>query len=237
MNIAICDKDMGYVEKLGEKIDTYMEKKSIPYTRKHYNGIQKLRADTDIVRQDVIFMTLTENIEAEMLVLKEIQKIHREVIIVLTSDYIEYALIGYKINALRYLMKNNIDQSLRECLEICIKRYEEVTKLLWLNVGVNRNRAVEIKKISYIESQKRYIHIYLDQSIESQVTAYNPIREVAELLENCGFIWCHQSFLVNIRYVQEMKKNEFVLKSGVRIPISRGRCRYVEEMFQNMQCQ
>lgn len=70
----------------------------------------------------------------------------------------------------------------------------------------------------YIEAQKQYVQIYTaDTDYRMKESLSNVEKQVDEYI-----LKCHRSFLVNLRYVAQIKSNCVVLKNGVEVPISRG---------------
>ena len=50
---------------------------------------------------------------------------------------------------------------------------------------------------------------------------YRKLDELEAELCGCGFLRCHQSFLVNLAHIAAAEQYEFVLSGGMRIPIRR----------------
>ena len=60
--------------------------------------------------------------------------------------------------------------------------------------------------------------VYHMESMED-VTVYEKLGEVEEKLEDPRFMRCHQSYIVNLDYVQDVDQNDFVLPDAERVPI------------------
>ena len=60
----------------------------------------------------------------------------------------------------------------------------------------------------------------------------HPISELEKTLEQeNGILSCHRSFLVNMQHVSSITKSELVLDNSIRIPVSRGNARKINEAF------
>jgi two-component system LytT family response regulator len=74
------------------------------------------------------------------------------------------------------------------------------------------------------ESSNNYSSIYLANGEKLLVS--KPIFEFEEILKGYGFIRCHQSHLVNKKYIKSWVKEEggyLLLENGMQIPISRNK--------------
>lgn len=52
---------------------------------------------------------------------KRIRQFHSDTCIVFVTAFISYALEGYKVNAVRYLMKDTLEAALPECMDAILK--------------------------------------------------------------------------------------------------------------------
>lgn len=80
-----------------------------------------------------------------------------------------------------------------------------------------KNYRIAVNDICYIQSRKRICEIVTKQDI---FTTYLKISHIEKELTS-AFIRCHQSYLVNMGYVSDLCKNQFVLKNGEAVPISK----------------
>lgn len=51
------------------------------------------------------------------------------------------------------------------------------------------------------------------------------------------FIRCHRSYIVNLKYIKSITKDNVILESSIKIPISRGRYKEVNDTFINYICE
>ncbi|MET0465227.1 MAG: LytTR family DNA-binding domain-containing protein [Chitinophagaceae bacterium] len=147
--------------------------------------------------------------------------------IILTTAYREYALDGYELNVMDYLLKpihfnrflmavnkmkeSNPSSALSGATTVANERPH-----LLINVNKKRIR-VFFDEILYIESRKEYINI-VTQS-KSYLTKYQ-ISEIEELLDRKKFIRIHRSFVVAREKLSAFSAGEVEI-SGQVIPIGR----------------
>ncbi len=73
-------------------------------------------------------------------------------------------------------------------------------------------------EVLYLERENRKIRVVCEQT--SYLVSQSPAKLIPEVLSR-HIVRCHQGYWVNLSKVRSVEKNEFVLASGTRIPISR----------------
>lgn len=150
----------------------------------------------------------------------------RKVSIVFTSSNREMALRGYEVAADRYLAKPLKMEELREAICFCYGKLLTREEIL-LQTG-KETKKIAPSEILYIEIKGRKIHIVLTG--EEWDTPLS-IDQVEKMLSNYGFVRCHQSFLVNCRYIRTLSASQIELKDGSVIPVSKHRIKDVRKSF------
>jgi DNA-binding LytR/AlgR family response regulator len=146
--------------------------------------------------------------------------------IIITSAYQEYALQGYELNVLDYLLKpiefnrfvmavNKLkERDIAEALPKPASATERAS--LFFNVSKKRVK-MYIDEILFIESLKEYIRITTkDKSI---LTKFQ-LGQIEEMLGKNGFIRVHRSFLVAKNKIDAFSATDVEI-SGKQIPIGR----------------
>ena len=84
---------------------------------------------------------------------------------------------------------------------------------------------VKLDKIIYCKAERSYCAIFLDG--EKEIFCSKSLSRLSELLNLPNFVRMHNSYLINIRFVERQircKENYFVIMNGnVKIPIARSR--------------
>ena len=162
---------------------------------------------------------------------------------IFTTAHSHYAIKAFRFNALDYLVKPIKAVELKEALSrvksadsseiqnalhnIEAKSPEQQRLVLQTQSGT---LYLPIKEISHVESERNYSSIHLTngrKELSSKNLAY-----FEDVLEEKGFFRCHRSYLVNRAQIETLKKDNFVLKSGLEIPISRRKKAEAKTLFQ-----
>jgi len=154
--------------------------------------------------------------------------------VIFTTAYARYAVEAFKYSALDYLLKpihsKELSMSLNKAIsQISLEEdYQKFVKVLKENQASKSKKivlktagvehVVEVKNIVRIQADGAYCTFYLE---EGKVTVSRNLKHFASFLDEQQFVRCHQSHLVNTKYVAKILKLDFLLlKNGDKVPIS-----------------
>lgn len=163
IKIALCDDEQQCIKILEKNIIKYLKDRTMIYELHTYNSGRKLlELQDDILHYDVIFLDINMEDVDGIETAKKIRQYSEKVQIVFVTAFIDYSLEGYKVNATRYLLKDDINfcQQVNECMDEIIARINyTVVKKEFLFVG----GAVELSldNIVYIESCAHKLQFYV----------------------------------------------------------------------------
>lgn len=84
---------------------------------------------------------------------------------------------------------------------------------------------VDADCIEYLESERRKLRLHTDGNV---MEVYCSLADAQAMLPE-GFVRCHKSFVVNLADVVEIGKDDILVKSGERVPMSQKRRHEVKE--------
>ena len=145
--------------------------------------------------------------------------------IVFTTAYNQFAVEGYKVDALDYLLKPfGYDEFLRAASKA--KKYFEVLQdngvgevsenYMFVKADYKHIR-VDFDAITHVESVKDYVKIHLMPPLNPVVTL-SSLKSIEENLPQTRFLRVHRSFIVAVGKVDSVSKNSVQL-GAVEIPV------------------
>lgn len=147
--------------------------------------------------------------------------------IIFTTAFQQYALEGYKVDALDYLLK---PFSYSEFLAAANKA------LKWFQISEKINSTkentsdciyvksdyqllqIQLNKILYIEGLKDYLKIYMEGEIQP-IVSHITMKAMEEMLSNQSFLRVHRSFIVNTTKIKIIERNRIIF-GKTHIPVS-----------------
>lgn len=143
--------------------------------------------------------------------------------IIFVTGLAEYALEGYDVEAVSYLIKPVARERLFACLDKALERSGREAPVLLLETPGGMAR-VRVRDICYLESDAHDTWVHCVQGREP-VRCRAGIRQLEERLEQQGgsFFKIHRSYLVNLAYVNSIGKKEAMMDTGEALPVARNR--------------
>ena len=146
-------------------------------------------------------------------------------LVVFTTAYSEYAVEGFRVNAVDYLLKPFGFQEFQRAAQRLLERkaisqpqpsQKEEADTLFLKTD-NRIVNVNISDIRYIEAMSEYLKVWLDSQPKPIVT-FLSMKKIEERLPNY-FMRIHRSYIINLTKIQEVNKNRVVMDADAYLPI------------------
>ena len=146
--------------------------------------------------------------------------------VIFTTAYSEYAMDGFKVNAVDYLLKPigyaDFLKAATKAKELYFNDNETITSLehgedyLFIKSEYKLIR-INYADIRYIEGMREYVRIYLDN--DKPVMALMSIKKLVEHLPLTDFMRVHRSYIVNLSKITTIERNRIVF-GKTYIPIS-----------------
>ncbi len=147
--------------------------------------------------------------------------------IIFTTAYEKYAVEGFRLNAIDYLLKPfsyqefltavNKAKHLIELEEQAYPSLEANNEFLFLK-SEYKIRRINFHEILYIEGMKDYVKVYL-QDETKPVLSLNSVKSLEEKLPAEHFMRVHRSYIVNLDKVETVERSHVVFGKKY-IPVS-----------------
>lgn len=169
---------------------------------------------------DIVFLDIKVPDMLGMDVAQHIRKMDKNVMIMFVTNLTQYAIDGYSVEAFDYILKplhyasfcKKMDRALR------VLSYREPQLMLDLRTKDSGHR-IPADCVTHIEISAHNLLFYADGEVFKQ---WGTLSEYEELLRKVHFARSSSSFLVNLKYVRGIKKDEVLLTNGA-VPLSRAK--------------
>jgi two-component system LytT family response regulator len=163
--------------------------------------------------------------------------------VIFVTAFSQYGIQAIKFSAIDYLLKPIDIEELKKAVAKTSDRLKHKNQNLQLQnllhhlkesknssehriaiSSLKETRFVYVKNIVRCESENSYTLFFTDEG--ETIISTVPLYEYDEMLSIYGFIRCHQSHLVNKKYVKSLLKEEgytLLLYDQIRIPVSRNK--------------
>lgn len=135
--------------------------------------------------------------------------------IIFTTAYSDYALEGYELNAIDYLLKPITFQRFLKAVQKIEPPKIMLADTLTIKSGYDLYK-VKIDDITHIESDSEYVVFY---TADKKIMSHQSLKSLENSLNSTQFLRVHRSYIVNISKVTGLKGRDLFLGT-INIPVS-----------------
>ena len=155
-----------------------------------------------------------------------VRSLERKIPVIFTTAYSEYAIDGFQVDALDYLLKPISYASFlksankaKTWFDINHKSNEVVQPQMDYLFVKSEHRLIRIllSDIKYIEGSNEYIIIHLMK--EKPLTTLMRMKNIESMLPENQFMRVHRSFIVNLKQVKVIERNRIIFDEKIYIPV------------------
>ncbi|MDR1189429.1 MAG: LytTR family DNA-binding domain-containing protein [Bifidobacteriaceae bacterium] len=181
--------------------------------------VERYRPDFDLLLLDIDLPGLNGFAAAE-----RIRRVDPAVIIVFITNITQYAIRGYEVDALSYLLKpvhyGAFAREIRRSLDRLKRRTGD-----WLVLNVDRGLVrVLLADVVYVESVKHRMTVHTTDDDHPACSVFGALKTMEAELDGKDFFRCNSGYLVNLRHVLAVTRDSTVrLTGGRELTVSRPR--------------
>ncbi len=157
-------------------------------------------------------------------------------LVILTTAYPHFALEGYALEVLDYLVKPITFERFFQAVNRAKRQFELENQVqqqpgasldsIFVRTGSSIQK-IRLADLYFAESMQNYVRLF---TRENRIVVHMPMKQLEDELPGRDFLRVHKSYLVNLRAVDGMEGNSLLIGEE-RVPISRSR---VEEVRQRL---
>ena len=226
IRIGLIDDDLDHLRLMKSFLTQYEKEEKVNFSMKEFNDGLNFVEDYD-GNLDVIFLDIEMPHMDGMTAAKKIREKDQALGIVFVTNMAQYAIHGYEVNAIDFIVKpvsyyvftDKLNKAIRFSRlnmekDFVIQTEDSIIKLT-------------SSQIIYVEKDKNYLVFHTKQGV---CRSRGTISELEQQLSREGFSECINGCLVNLKYVTKMEKDT-VWVDEVPLPITRRRKKEFKEDF------
>jgi DNA-binding LytR/AlgR family response regulator len=150
-------------------------------------------------------------------------------LVVFTTAYSEYAVEGFRVNAVDYLLKPFGLQDFQRAANRLKERLDNTPAAPASDISLTSNDnvlflktdyrivKVSIPDIRYIEGMSEYLKVWIEGEAKPIITLLS-MKKIEERLPDY-FMRIHRSYIINLNKIQEVNKNRVIMDADTYLPI------------------
>ena len=138
------------------------------------------------------------------------------------SNYEQYAISGYAVHAITYILKPLDHSKIYELLDDAYQwSRKHIQDKIRITVG-NEAHIISTDSIVYVKGILHYVDIHWkDPELHKKRLVHISLKEMLDIVENTTLVQCHRSYIVNTEYIEKINRSN-VWVSGETEPVPIG---------------
>lgn len=216
MNIAICDDIVEYRLSIKCYATEYFKIHHLNYTIEEFqSGTDLLNSNTNY---DILFLDIELGDSNGIDIAKEIQEKNKNTVILIVTSYHQYLDDAMDINVTRYIDKPINQNRIYSALDKALSVINE--GVITFRMKDNQIARLKLSEIIYAEAKFKGVFVYTkSQSYRIKET----MKQLHTMLTASCFAIPHSSYIVNLNYVRDYKREEIALTepySNIKISVA-----------------
>ncbi len=228
IRIAVVEDDKEYAEKLQSYLEKYEKEKGEKIRTRYFQDGEDIAIDYKC-NFDIILMDIELQFMDGMTAAEKIRELDDEVVIIFITNMPQYAMKGYMVDALDYVLKPLSYFAFSQKIDRALTRLER-RKKKYIVISVKGGmKKLEVSGIRYVEVRD---HDLIYHTAGGDYETKGSMREVEASLEGEGFSRCNKCYLVNLEHVDGIQGNDLLIGTDV-IQVSRARKKELMNQLNN----
>lgn len=236
-NIVICDDDSSFVEHMKNMLLEGGMKGEYTNFYEYNSRDQLVEAMDGHTNIDLLILDIQIGKINGYQIAKKFREQFAASILIFCSNVFQATTECFEVLPYRYLLKCFTDERmLKEIRQIvCELKIRNREPII---VGQYFQNTIRLKpeEILYIAIAKRGSHIYINPEVkkygfEDKIVSKKRLEEIYLLLKEEGFVYAHNSYIVNCRYIKRITVKELEMYDGTRLSISRSKGKTFRKEF------
>lgn len=228
IRIALVEDDKNYVAQLREYLEQYEKERGVRISVTEFRDgediVTDYRAEYDMILMD-IEMTFLDGMTAA----ERIRKKDMEVIIIFITNMPQYAIQGYRVDALDYVLKPisyfAFSQRIDRAVSRIKKRNREYIRIQ-MKGGILKQ---DLSELYYVEVLD---HDLIYHTKEGNYRLKGAMKDAEDRLPESRFFRCSRCYLINLEHVDNFKGNDITVGNDL-ITVSRSRKKALLDALNN----
>ncbi len=204
-NIAIVEDDHAMAKELAGYLDAYSKERGCTFSIKQFSNAENFLAAYRITF-DIVFMDIDMPGMNGMQAAHKLRELDSSVVIVFVTNLAQYALEGYSVDAIDYLLKPIDYKVFAFRMDRVVKAVSSVITGRRIVVSTDQGTVViHPQELIYVEVVR---HKLVYHTLRGTYEIFGTLKELEYRLSGQEFVRCNACYLINLRYVKSAKRYE-----------------------------
>ena len=224
--IAVVDDDPKDAALLRECVDNYCRMNGhAAMIHVYHDGLDLIRSTET---HDIVFLDIQMGKLDGRETARFIRKINTDTILIFVTNMAQFAIKGYEVDALDFILKPPSMASIAYVMDKAMKRLDGSGAKAQFSLKTSDGTiSLSANDITYVEV---FDHNLVYHTTKGEYTVRGRLSDVIEKLSPDRFVMCNRSFIVNLRHVSNVT-SDYLLIGDTRISVSKSHRKELMKRF------
>ena len=203
MRILVCDDDAAFAGQLAEKIEAIVKPQMPRSTVDCATDAAQLRA-LPLAKYDLAFLDIDMGPLNGVDLARRLHELRPDMLLIFVTNY---------------LLKAEMPQKLERYVQQALTAYRKTRDTVRIFCD-GEDVELQPQQILYAEMSARKVCLHLQGAERDLLYTTATMADLADLLENHGFVRTHKSILVNMEHIRDLQSTRLYLRDGTELPVS-----------------
>ncbi len=223
--VAIADDDPQDAALLKGLTEDYFARNGVAVmTHVFPDGLDFIRSSEN---HDIVFLDIQMKKLDGLETARFLRKIGKDSILIFVTNMAQFAIKGYEVDALDFIIKPATMESITYVLDKAMKRLSASSSATFSLKTASGTISLSENEISYVEV---FDHNLVYHTTKGEYTVRGRLSDLTDKLDPERFVMCNRSFIVNLRYVSNVTA-DYLSVGDTRITISKSHRKELMQRF------
>ncbi len=216
IEIILCDDDSVFIDKLYNALSQIFAKCNTGVKIMTFRSPMEI-SETALKTCHMAFLDVDfENNDCNGIdIARKLREVNSRSLLFFVTNFIEYAPVGFEVQAFRYILKRDCDEVLERYILQAMETVAEGQAFLRLR---DQDLIVDVplNQVTYLEVMDHYVSIHAG---ENSYVLSSSLSNLESALEPHGFLRVHKSYLANMALIRKFRSRECLLIDGTLLAV------------------
>lgn len=167
-------------------------------------------------------------------VANEIRRYYDEPVFIFVTNYVQYAVQAFEVNAFRYIPKKLLEEKLPEAYKAILPKVAQKDKRIIRVNTVESFDVIYLKDIFYIRKEGKYSIMHHRRGEIRIQKAISAVLKDLEVMGGSEFMLSDKGCIVNVTYIISCSRERLVMADDTALPVSRSKYKKIREQAEAM---
>lgn len=233
IKIALCDDTNDDLLTIKSLVDSYLTDRKLNADVSLFNHSDELLTLTETKNFHIYLLDIVMPMVNGIQTARELRWNDKNAKIVFITSEKSYALEAFDVNAVNYILKPVVKEKLYAVLDQILTDFNpEESEPITVKIkgGIKKIKLTDVTHIEYANHTVRY-NLKNGEIVQTVTQRINFNEYLSQNIKDKNFARCHESFLVNLSYIDVLSKNQIELRNGNFIPVSKSRYPEIQSAY------